>query len=60
MTLRLLGFVNDVSDSTGSLKMFSAQVNDKTIGIRVRGITDESSEKFRVLKEIANKALSRI
>lgn len=54
------GFVNDVSDSTGSLKMFSAQVNDKTIGIRVRGITDESSEKFRVLKEIANKALSRI
>ena len=39
------GFVNDVSDSTGSLKLFSAQVDDKTIGIRVRGITDESSEK---------------
>ena len=54
------GFVDDASDSNGSLKLFSAQLNDKVIGIRVRGVTDESSEKFEVLKKLANKALSRI
>jgi hypothetical protein len=54
------GFVNDASNSNGSLKLFSAQVKNKTIGIRVRGITDESSENFELLKEIVNKALSRI
>ena len=54
------GFGSNASDSNGSFRLFSAQVDDKIIGIRVRGITDENSEGFEALTEIANKALSRL
>ena len=54
------GFIDDDASSTNSLRMFSAQSKNHMIGVRVQGVPDENSDTFTTLKEIVNKALSRI